>query len=98
MFSGTLNAKELSKSDYSEYLNNKIQDGCQNTFFLGILAIHTCKFISECHSTSPTDLFRRICYCSTPGVSVVCYVTVCQPAASYSQIAQAVRLIVIGQL
>ena len=39
-----------------------------------------CNFILK----SPTDLFRRICYHLTPWVSVVCYVIVCQPAASYS--------------
>ena len=33
MFSGMLNAMECSKSVYSEYINNKIQDGCQNKFF-----------------------------------------------------------------
>ena len=30
MFSGMLNAMEYSKSDYSEYINNKVQDSCQN--------------------------------------------------------------------
>ena len=39
MFSGMLNAIEYSKSDYSEYKNNRIQDGCQNKF--ATFAIHT---------------------------------------------------------
>ena len=33
---------------------------------------------------SPTGLFRGICKYSTPGISVVCYVTVCQPAGRVS--------------
>ena len=32
MFSGMLNAMEYSKSDYSKYINNKIQESCQNKF------------------------------------------------------------------
>ena len=35
-------------------------------------------------SQSPTEILRGIYTYSTPGVSVVCYVTVCQPAASNS--------------
>ena len=37
MFFGMLNAMEYSKSDYSEYVNDKIQDGCQKKFFFKLL-------------------------------------------------------------
>ena len=33
MFSGMLNAMEYRNSDYSEYINNKVQDDCPNQFF-----------------------------------------------------------------
>ena len=41
MFSGMLNTMEYSKSDYSEYINNKIQDGCQNKFFCNFRDTYT---------------------------------------------------------
>ena len=70
MFSCMLNAMGYSKSEtaYSEYINNKIQDSRQNTFFCNFCDTYT-KFHwlnSECHTASSTDLFRRICYYLTP--------------------------------
>ena len=41
MFYGMLNAMEYSKSDYSEYINNKIQDGCQNKCFCNFFYTYT---------------------------------------------------------
>ena len=54
-----LKAMEYSKSDYSEYINIKIQDGCQTSATI----------------RHPLMMFRRICYYLRPGVSVICYVT-----------------------
>ena len=36
-----LKSMEYSKSDYSEYINNIIQDNCQNKFFCNFRATYT---------------------------------------------------------
>ena len=51
MFSGMLNAMGYSKSDYSEHINDKIQDGCQNKFF-ATFVIHTRNFTDLSVSTT----------------------------------------------
>ena len=86
MFPGMLNAMEYSKSDHSEYINNKIQDSCQNKFF-AILAIYTRNLTDLLVSATirhPLIFFVTFAVVEHQGSLSVCYVTICQPEASYS--------------